>query len=91
MGTGNESVGIPGAGPTAFPYFSTKNILVIKKKNRHNRLQEASSELSSVIDSFTVFFLFFVKFGKVKLPKSVEATGNNVLKSVRLPSLRVIW
>lgn len=68
MGTGNESVGIPGAGPTAFPYFSTKDILVIKK-TRHNRLQEASSELSSVIDSFTVFFLFFVKFGKVKLPK----------------------
>lgn len=68
MGTGNESVGIPGAGPTAFPYFSTKNILVIKK-TRHNRLQEASSELSSVIDSFTVFFFFFVKFGKVKLPK----------------------
>lgn len=57
MGTGNESVGIPGAGPTAFPYFLTKNILVIKK-TRHNRLQEASSELSSVIDSFTVFFFF---------------------------------
>lgn len=66
MGTGNESVGIPGAGPTAFPYFSTKNFLVIKKTH-HNRLQEASSEHSSVIDSFTVFF--FVKFCKVKLPK----------------------
>lgn len=74
MGTGNESVGIPGAGPTAFPYFSTKNILVIKK-NRHNRLQEASSELSSVIDSFTVFF-FFVKFCKVKLPKIRRSNWN---------------
>ena len=88
MGTGNESVGIPGAGPTAFPYFSTKNILVIKK-TRHNRLQEASSELSSVIDSFTVFF-FLLSLVKSNCRKSVEATENNALKSVRLPILRVI-
>ena len=87
MGTGNESGGIPGAGPTAFPYFSTKNILVIKK-TRHNRLQEASSEHSSVIHSFTVFFL--LSFVKSNCRKSVEETGNNVLKSVGLPSLRVI-
>ena len=88
MGTGNESVGIPGAGQTAFPYFSTKNILVIKK-TRHNRLQEASSELSSVIDSFTVFF-FLLSLVKSNCRKSVEATENNALKSVRLPILRVI-